>query len=61
MRCTWQRSCSDPAAHLVWQETRPGLILHETVCERHLPNARTSGYRQDEPPIPPPDGVSAAT
>jgi hypothetical protein len=45
----------------VWQETRPGLIVHETVCERHLPNARTSGYRQDEPPIPPPDGVPATT
>jgi hypothetical protein len=58
--CTWLRGCHDAAAHLVWCETRPGLVVHEAVCARHLPDARTFGYRQDEPPIPPPDGLGVA-
>jgi hypothetical protein len=45
------------ATHLVWQETRPGLIVFEAVCDRHLHDTSAFDYRQDEPPIPPPDDL----
>jgi hypothetical protein len=53
--CTWARPCVEPARHPVWRETRPGLIVHEHVCDAHLAGARRYGYRTDDPPIPPPD------
>jgi hypothetical protein len=59
MPCTWQRSCCDLSAHTVWREVWPGLIVYEAVCDRHLPEAQTAGFRQHEPPVRPPDGVGA--
>ena len=56
--CTWQRPCASPGEHPVWRETRPGLIVHERVCNEHLPHAiERYAYRTDTPPIPPPPDV----
>jgi hypothetical protein len=44
--CDWMPSCPDPAAHRVQRQTRPGLILDENVCQRHLTAARQQGYRR---------------
>jgi hypothetical protein len=51
--CTWVISCREPGTFAVWRRTTAGLVVHETVCQRHLPDARSWGYRQDEPPLPP--------
>jgi hypothetical protein len=36
----------------VWRQTRPGLIVDDIVCERHLQEARAAGYHADPPPVP---------
>lgn len=53
--CTWGPPCAQPAEHPVWHQPRLGLIVHETVCGRHLTDAARHGYRTDTPPVPPPD------
>ena len=53
-RARGRRPCVEPARHPVWRETRPGLIVHEHVCDAHLAGA-CYGYRTDDSPIPPPD------
>ena len=52
MTCTWVKWCSEPGVHLVWRQTRPGLIVDDIVCERHLQEARAAGYHADPPPVP---------
>lgn len=42
--CGWVVSCAAEARHRVERQTRPGLILRETVCEEHLHVARRRGY-----------------
>jgi hypothetical protein len=49
--CTWVLSCEEQGNHPVWRQTRPGLILHEEVCDQHLPQARRRGYREGPSPI----------
>lgn len=40
----------------MWRETRPGLIVHEAVCDEHRGQAVNRWkYRSDKPPIPAPD------
>ena len=34
--CGWVASCDAPAHHRVERQTRPGLILRETVCDAHV-------------------------
>jgi hypothetical protein len=55
--CTWVRGCGESETSAVWRETRPGLVVHENVCGEHLPRARERGYREDEPPVPPPEAA----
>ena len=42
--CDWVGWCEAPAAHRVERQTRPGLILRETVCDDHVHTARERGY-----------------
>jgi hypothetical protein len=42
--CGWVASCEAPARHRVERQTRPGLILRETVCDDHVDVARRRGY-----------------
>lgn len=53
--CTWLRMCTNPATRAVWRETRPGLIVDERVCDKHLADALARGYRADPSPVPSPD------
>lgn len=57
--CTWVRWCPEPGVHQVWRETRPGLIVDDVVCERHLDDASTLGYRLAAPPVAAPHDVDA--
>lgn len=45
MLCTWIPICCEPGLHRVARETRPGLVLDDTVCDKHLVEARRHGYR----------------
>jgi hypothetical protein len=45
------RSCGELGRYPVWCETRPGLILDETVCEQHLLDALRDGYREGLSPL----------
>lgn len=56
--CTWSSRCWRPATHPLWRQTRPGLVVHERVCDHHLPATRRWGYRDDAPPFPPPRDTS---
>lgn len=47
--CGWASSCGEEARHTVERETRPGLVLTETVCDGHLLRARAQGYLRRGP------------
>lgn len=49
MQCTWIPTCVAEGQHTVEKETRPGLIVDDTVCDKHLEVARERGYRVREP------------
>jgi hypothetical protein len=48
--CTYDGHCGQPATSHVWDETRPGLYVHDDVCPRHLRSALRLGYREGFPP-----------
>lgn len=45
-QCRWIKWCAEPARHDVECETRPGLIVRESVCDHHLDTARRRGYHR---------------
>jgi hypothetical protein len=47
--CTWIPACEEQAQHTVERQTRPGLIVDDAVCDRHLEDAERRGYRLREP------------
>jgi hypothetical protein len=49
MLCTWIPTCTELGQHPVEQETRPGLIVNDTVCDQHLEVALLRGYRMSQP------------
>jgi hypothetical protein len=49
MQCTWIPACTEKGEHNVECESRPGLILNDTVCDKHLEVALQRGYRRREP------------
>ena len=42
--CDWVGWCEAPAVHRVERQTRPGIILRETVCDDHIHTARERGW-----------------
>lgn len=55
--CMWRATCTEPALHPVWTETRPGLIVHLDVCRTHLAEVARRGYRTTRLPIPAPPRI----
>lgn len=48
MLCTWIPACYKQGEYRVERQTRPGLILDDMVCDKHLEDARRHGYRVRE-------------
>lgn len=48
--CTYAAYCTNRATSHVWDETRPGLVIEEDVCESHLRSALRLGFREGQPP-----------
>jgi hypothetical protein len=44
--CTWFPWCAETAAHEVERHTSDEVVVHEVVCDRHLPNALARGYEE---------------
>jgi hypothetical protein len=48
--CSYAQYCPNVAVAHVWEQTRPGLILEDDACPRHLRSALALGYHQGYPP-----------